>query len=225
MQMLQSSIGRKLVMAATGLCLVGFVLVHLLGNSSVFIGADGINAYAEHLHALGPIVWIFRIVLLGIFGLHILFGIQLTLENRAARPIDYSQKKNIRTSFGAETMIYTGLAMLAFVVYHILHFTMHVTNPEISASVLPMDAVGRSDVFTMVVLSFQKFFISAVYAGAMVTLLLHLSHGIQSLCQTFGVLNGNTLPIMEKIARAAAIVVFVGFVSIPVSILLGLINL
>lgn len=222
--MLQSSIGRKLVMATTGLCLVGFVIVHLLGNSSIFLGADGINAYAEHLHALGPLVWIFRIILLGLFGLHILFGIQLTLENRAARPIDYNQKKNIRTSFGAETMIYTGLALLAFVVYHLLHFTMHVTNPEISASVLPLDAVGRSDVFTMMVLSFQKFFISAVYVGAMVTLLLHLSHGIQSLFQTLGVLNGNTLPVMEKIARAAAIVILVGFVSIPVSILLGLIN-
>ena len=222
--MLQSSIGRKLVMATTGMCLVGFVIVHLLGNSSIFIGADGINAYAEHLHALGPIVWIFRIVLLSLFGLHIFFGIQLTLENRAARPIDYNQKKNIRTSFGAETMIYTGLAILAFAVYHLFHFTMHVTNPEISASVLPLDALGRSDVFTMMVLSFQKFFISAVYAGAMVTLLLHLSHGVQSLFQTFGVLNGSTLPIMEKIARAAAIVIFVGFVSIPVSILLGLIN-
>ncbi|OQY17410.1 MAG: succinate dehydrogenase/fumarate reductase cytochrome b subunit [Desulfobacteraceae bacterium 4572_35.1] len=225
MQMLQSSIGRKLVMATTGMCLVGFVIVHLLGNSSIFIGADGINAYAEHLHALGPIVWIFRIILLSLFGLHIFFGIQLTLENRAARPIDYNQKKNIRTSFGAETMIYTGLAILAFAVYHLFHFTMHVTNPEISASVLPLDALGRSDVFTMMVLSFQKFFISAVYAGAMVTLLLHLSHGVQSLFQTFGVLNGNTLPIMEKIARAAAIVIFVGFVSIPVSILLGLINI
>ncbi len=222
--MLQSSIGRKLVMAATGLCLVGFITVHLLGNSSIFIGPDGINAYAEHLHALGPLVWIFRAVLLGLFGLHILFGIQLTLENRAARPIDYNQKKNIRTSFGAETMIYTGLTILAFAVYHLFHFTMHLTNPEISASVLPLDAIGRSDVFTMMVLSFQKFFVSTVYVGAMVALLLHLSHGVQSLFQTFGVLNGNTLPIMEKIARAAAIVIFVGFISIPVSILLGLIN-
>ncbi|MCD6527093.1 MAG: succinate dehydrogenase cytochrome b subunit [Desulfuromonas sp.] len=225
MQMLQSSIGRKLVMALTGLCLVGFVLVHLLGNSSVFIGADGINAYAEHLHALGPVVWIFRIVLLSLFGLHIFFGIQLTLENRAARPIDYNQKKNIRTSFGAETMIYTGLAILAFAVYHLFHFTVHATNPEISVGVLPLDAVGRHDVFTMMVLSFQKFFISAVYVGAMVTLLLHLSHGVQSLFQTLGVLGSKTLPVMEKIARAAAIVIFVGFISIPVSILLGLINL
>jgi len=222
--MLQSSIGRKLVMAATGLCLVGFVLVHLLGNSSVFI-PGGINAYAEHLHALGPLVWIFRLIMLGLFGLHIFFGIQLTLENRAARPIDYNQKKNIRTSFGAETMIYSGLALLAFVVYHLLHFTMHVTNPEISVGAIPLDALGRADVFTMVVHSFQKFFISAIYAGAMVTLLLHLTHAIQSLFQTFGVLNSSTLPVMEKIARAAAVVIFVGFVSIPVSILLGLINL
>lgn len=223
--MLQSSIGRKLVMATTGLCLVGFVIVHLLGNSSIFVGADGINAYAEHLHSLGPLVWVFRIILLGLFGLHIFFGIQLTLENRAARVIDYNQKKNIRTSFAAETMIYTGLVLLAFVIYHLLHFTMHVTNPEISVGAIPLDALGRNDVFSMVVHSFQHFFISAVYAGAMVALLLHLSHAIQSLFQTIGILDSNTLPVMEKISRAAAIVIFVGFVAIPVSILLGLINL
>ncbi|MBN2644499.1 MAG: succinate dehydrogenase cytochrome b subunit [Desulfuromonadaceae bacterium] len=224
MQMLQNSVGRKLVMAVTGFVLVSFIIVHLLGNSSVFVGADGINAYAEHLHALGPVVWIFRLVMLAVFALHIIFGIQLTLENRAARPIDYNQKKNIRTSFGAETMIYTGLVILAFVVYHLLHFTMHVTNPEISVGVLPADALGRADVFTMVVLSFQKFFVSLVYAGAMVAVLLHLSHGVQSLFQTLGCLGANTLPVMEKIGRAAAIVIFVGFISIPVSILLGLIK-
>ncbi|MDD3802609.1 MAG: succinate dehydrogenase cytochrome b subunit [Desulfuromonas thiophila] len=224
MQMLQSSVGRKLVMAVTGFVLVSFVIVHLLGNSSVFVGADGLNAYAEHLHALGPLVWVFRLVMLAVFALHIAIGIQLTLENRAARPIDYNQKKNLRTSFGAETMIFTGLAILAFVVYHLFHFTMHVTNPEISASALPADALGRADVFSMVVLSFQKFFISLVYVGAMVTVLLHLSHGIQSLFQTLGCLTANTLPVMEKIGRAAAIVIFVGFISIPVSILLGLIK-
>ncbi len=224
MQMLQNSVGRKLVMAVTGLFLFLFVTVHLLGNSSVFIGADGINAYAEHLHALGPIVWIFRLVMLGLFGVHIFFGIQLTLENRAARAIEYNEKKNPRTSYGALTMIYTGLILLAFLVYHLLHFTMHVTNPEISVGALAPDTLGRADVFTMMVLSFQKFFISLVYIGAMVTLLLHLSHGVQSLFQTVGVLGAETLPVMEKIGRAAAVVIFAGFISIPVSILLGLIN-
>ena len=224
MQMLQNSVGRKLVMAVTGLFLLLFVIVHLLGNSSVFMGADGINAYAEHLHALGPLVWIFRLVMLALFALHIFFGIKLTLENRAAREIEYNEKKNIRTSFGAQTMIYTGLIILAFLLYHLLHFTMHVTNPDISVGVLAPDALGRADVFTMMVLSFQKFFISLVYVGAMVTLLLHLSHGVQSLFQTLGLLGANSLPVMEKIGRAAAIVIFAGFISIPVSILLGLIN-
>lgn len=224
MQMLQNSVGRKLVMAVTGLFLFLFVVVHLLGNSSVFMGADGINSYAEHLHAMGPVVWIFRLVMLGLFALHIFFGIQLTLENRAAREIEYNEKKNLRTTFGARTMIYTGLIILAFLIYHLLHFTLHVTNPDISVGTLPPDSLGRADVFSMMVLSFQKFFISLVYIGAMVTLLLHLSHGVQSLFQTVGVLGANSLPVMEKVGRAAAIVIFAGFISIPVSILLGLIN-
>lgn len=225
MVLLQSSVGRKIMMAATGLILVAFVTVHLLGNSSVFLGPDGINAYAEHLHALGPLVWIFRLVMLGVFALHILLGIILTLENRAATPGAYAVKKRVRTSFAAETMIVTGLALLAFVVYHLLHFTVHVTNPEISVGALALDALGRNDVYTMVVLSFQKFGISFVYVAAMVMLFLHLSHGIQSFFQTMGWNSAVTLPRIQKVGKSVAVVLFVGYISIPILILAGIVKL
>lgn len=225
MQLLQSSVGRKIMMAVTGLILIAFVTVHLLGNSSVFFGPNGINAYAEHLHALGPLVWIFRLVMLAVFGLHILLGILLTLENRAATPQAYAIKKRLRTTFAAETMIVTGLVLLAFVVYHLLHFTVHVTNPEISVGTLPLDAMGRNDVFSMVVLSFQKFGIALIYIVAMAMLFLHLSHGIQSFFQTIGWNNDKTLPLFGRIGKGVALVFFVGYISIPVLILAGVVKI
>ena len=126
MQLTQSSVGRKIIMAVTGIVLVSFVCVHLLGNSSLFFGADAINAYAQKLHSLGPFVWVFRLVMLAAFAIHIFFGIQLTLENKAATPEKNVQVKRLKTGFGAETMVISGLILLAFVVYHLLHFTVRV---------------------------------------------------------------------------------------------------
>ena len=225
MQFTQSTVGRKILMAVTGLILISFICVHLLGNSSVFWGADGINAYAKHLHDLGPFVWLFRLVMLAVFGLHIIFGIQLTLENRAATPGNYAVKRMVRANFASETMIVSGLALLAFVVYHVLHFTMHVTNPEISATLLPVDALGRPDVFSMVVLSFQKFLISLIYVAAMVFLFLHVSHGFQSFIQTFGFNNGSSLHVLEKVSKGVALVLLFGYISIPVLIIFGIVKI
>jgi succinate dehydrogenase / fumarate reductase cytochrome b subunit len=212
------------MMAVTGLIMASFLIIHLIGNTTVWGGAGWLNAYAEHLHALPPLVWAFRIVMLAVFAFHIWLGIQLTLENSAARPIQYQQKKNLRTTFSAETMIYTGLLILAFVVYHILHFTMHVTNPEISVGVLPPDAMGRHDVFSMVVFSFQKIAIAFIYALAMIIIFLHLYHGISSLFQTMGWNNDKTISFIEKVGKGVAFVLLVGFIAIPVLIVLGLVK-
>ncbi|MDY0269236.1 succinate dehydrogenase cytochrome b subunit [Trichloromonas sp.] len=225
MQFTQSTVGRKVLMAVTGFILISFVGVHLLGNSSVYWGADGINAYAKHLHDLGPLVWIFRLVMLTVFGLHIIFGIQLTLENRAANPENYAVKRLVRANFASETMIVSGLVILAFVVYHLLHFTIHVTNPEISASHLPVDAMSRPDVFSMVVLSFQKFLISLIYVAAMVFLFLHVSHGFQSFIQTFGLNNGPSLSVLEKVSKGVALVLLFGYISIPILIIFGIVKI
>lgn len=206
-------------MAITGQLMVLFVIVHLLGNSSIFI-PGGINAYAEHLHSLPPLVWIFRLFMLTFILIHAFFGIQLTLENRAATPGDYAIKKNLKKSLASETMIWSGLLLALFVIGHILHFTVRVT-PDIVANTLPD---GGFDVFTMVVSSFSHAVIALVYVGAMVVLFLHLSHGIQSFFQTMGWNNDKSLPTIGKIGKVVATVLLVGYAVIPVSILTGILS-
>lgn len=219
MNLFTSTVGRKILMAVTGLMLVGFITVHLLGNLSVFAGADGINAYAKGLHDLGPLVWIFRLAMLGLFAVHITFGVQLYLENKAATPDTYAVQKSLVTTFSAKTMVFTGLILLAFLIYHLLHFTVQVTNPEISASHLPLDAAMRPDVFSMVVLSFQKVFISVIYIIAMIALLLHLSHGVSSWVQTLGWSTGPSQDKVTAVGKVLAIVYGLAYIAIPVSIL------
>ncbi len=219
MNLFTSTVGRKILMAVTGLMLVGFITVHLLGNLSVFAGPDGINAYAKHLHDLGPLVWLFRLAMLGLFAVHITFGVQLYLENRAATPENYAIQKTLVTTFSAKTMVFTGLIILAFLLYHLLHFTVQVTNPEISAGHLPLDAAMRPDVFSMVVLSFQKVFISVVYIIAMVALFLHLSHGISSWVQTLGWSTGPSQDKVTYLGKLLAIVYGLAYIAIPLFIL------
>lgn len=222
MQLTQSSVGRKIIMAVTGIVLVAFVCVHLLGNSSVFLGADAINAYAQKLHSLGPFVWVFRLVMLAAFAIHIIFGIQLTLENRAATPEKNVQVKRLKTGFGAETMIVSGLVMLAFVVYHLLQFTVRVTNPEIY---IPLGNSGMVDVYFMVVNGFKSTLTVIVYLIGMAFLFLHVSHGFQSLFQTIGLSNDKSLPVMGMVSKLVGFVLLVGYISIPLLIVAGLIKI
>jgi len=219
MRLLSSSVGRKIVMAITGLMLIGFLMIHLCGNSLIYIG--WINAYGERLHSMPPLVWSFRLFMLCVFIIHIFFGIQLTLENNSARPQAYAVKKNLRASFSGRTMIWTGLLIAAFLIYHLLHFTARITNPDISSGI---DDMGRLDVFKMVVLSFHNLAISAVYIAAMIALALHLTHGIQSFVQTFGLNNDKTLPVVEKVGTGAAFILFLGYSAIPIVIILGFLN-
>jgi succinate dehydrogenase / fumarate reductase cytochrome b subunit len=209
-------------MAVTGIVLVAFVCVHLLGNSSVFIGADAINAYAQKLHSLGPFVWVFRLVMLAAFAIHIIFGIQLTLENRAATPEKNVQVKRLKTGFGAETMIVSGLVLLAFVIYHLLHFTVRVTNPEIY---VPLGDHGMVDVYVMVVKGFKSALPVIIYLVGMSFLFLHVSHGFQSLFQTVGLSNDKSLPVMETVSKLVGVVLLVGYISIPLLVVFGLIKI
>ena len=218
----QTSLGKKYIMAATGLGMVGFVIVHLIGNLSIYAGPAAINTYAEKLHQLVPLVWSFRLVMAILLLTHICTGTLLYLENRKARPVSYACRKNVRTSLPAETMIWSGLLLAVFIIYHLLHFTLRVTNPDISNL---LDPLGRPNVFAMVALSFAKASISLAYVSAMIVLLLHLYHGIQSLFQSLGLNNGKTLPVIEKSGRAAACVLLAGYASIPVAFLFGTLNI
>lgn len=222
MLLTQSSVGRKIIMAVTGAVLVAFVCVHLLGNSSVFLGAGAINAYAEKLQSLGPFVWVFRLVMLAAFAIHIFFGIQLTLENKAATPEKNVQVKRLKTGFGAETMIVSGVAIALFAIYHLLHFTVRVTNPEIY---VPLGDAGMVDVFFMMVNGFQSSLAVLIYLVGMVFLFLHVGHGFQSLFQTLGLSNDKSLPVMGMFSKLVGFVLLVGYASIPLLIIFGLIKI
>ena len=218
MRLFSDSIGRKAVVAVTGLFMVLFVVVHLLGNTTIFAGPDGINAYAEKLHGLGPFVWAFRLLMLCLLLLHVIFAVLLTLENSAANPGKYAVKKMLKATFAGETMIWTGLLLLAFLVYHLLQFTVRIT-PDI---VLGNDAKNRVDVFTMVFTSFRITPIALVYVAAMVTLFLHLSHGIQSIFQSLGLNNDKTMPDFVLLGKLLSALFLVGYSAIPVLILAGI---
>lgn len=223
MQFLSSSIGRKILMAITGQLMVLFVVVHLIGNTTIFGWIHGgINAYAEHLHAFPPVVWAFRAVMLALIGVHIWFGIQLTLENSEGRSQQYAVKSTQKTTFASENMIWTGLLLLAFIAYHLLHFTVKANVAPGMA--LVTDATGAVNVLTMVVSSFQNFFVSLIYAAAMVTLFLHLSHGIQSFFQTLGWSNDCVQPTINKAGTLTALILFLGYVTIPLTILVGILK-
>jgi len=209
------------MMAATGQLLVLFIILHVLGNSTIYFG--WLNAYAAHLHALPPLLWSFRLVMIALFSLHLFFAIVLTLENGAARPQPYLVKKNLESTFAGRNMIWTGAVIGVFLFYHLLHFTFQVTNPAIAAVRHP-DSLGRPDVFLMVARSFQNIGISTLYIVAVIALWLHLSHGIQSSFQTWGLNSDGSFPVVKGGSAAAAIILFIAYVAIPVVIVTGILK-
>ena len=218
MSLFVNSVGRKVIMAVSGFFLLGFVLVHLAGNATIFAGSDWLNAYAEHLHALGSFVWVFRVFLLFIIGIHILFGVLLTLENWRANPGKYAVNNKLKVTFASKTMIWTGLLLLTFIVGHLLHFTARKT-PDI---VLVADHAGRPDIFTMVVSSFEIAGISVAYIFAMVILFFHTRHGIQSFLQTLGLSNDKLQPRYDLASKVVAGLFLAGFGAIPLLALAGI---
>jgi len=221
MHFLKSSVGRKILVAVTGIIMILFVIFHTLGNSTIYF--NWLNAYADHLHALSPLIWIYRIFMLVVLSVHIFFGIQLTIENNAAKPLAYACKKNPRATFASKNMIWTGIIIAVYLVYHLLHFTIRAINPELSAS-QHIDVMGRPDVHKMVVLNFQNFFVSFIYMLAMIVLALHLTHGTQSLFQTLGLNNDKTMPVITKMGAITAIILSLSYISIPVLVLMGILK-
>jgi succinate dehydrogenase / fumarate reductase cytochrome b subunit len=208
-------------MAATGQLMVLFVILHVLGNATIYFHA--LNAYAAHLHALPPLVWSFRLGLIILFAFHMFYGIALTLENYAAKPQSYVMRNDQSATVAGRNMIWTGAVIGSFLVYHLLHFTVQVTNPALAAA-KHLDSLGRPDVFRMVVKSFQNFGIASVYLLAMTALWLHLSHGIQSSFQTWGLNSEKSLPVIRRAGAAAAIVLFVAYIAAPVLIAMRIVK-
>lgn len=224
MRLFSDSIGRKAVMAVTGLLMVLFLVGHLLGNLTIFRGADGINAYAEGLHKLQPVVWGNRIVMGLAVVLHVILAITVTLENWAAKPTKYAVSKPLKATFASKNMIWTGLVIGAFVVYHLLQFTFRAGFTLPSDLVLGTDAQNRFDVFGMVSASFVMAGIAAVYVVGMIVLFLHLSHGFQSTWQTLGLATAKTLPGFGTLGTWLSTIFLIGFGAIPLVILFGILR-
>jgi succinate dehydrogenase / fumarate reductase cytochrome b subunit len=216
-----TSIGAKAVVAITGLALVGFVIVHLLGNLQIFLGPDALNAYAKKLSSLPALVWAVRIGLLVVFVTHLIAAVRVTLQNRSARPVRYERRRPAHRSTAARTMIWSGAVVLAFVVYHLLHFTFGITHPQHFAL---HDLQGRHDVHRMVVLGFSSLPVAASYVVANVLLGFHLSHGVASCFQTLGATSPRWEPAVRRAAQGLAVVVAAGNALIPIAVVLGLVR-
>ena len=217
-----SSIGKKILVALTGLMLIGFVFGHMIGNLLIFVGQDTINEYGHLLQTAlhGGGVWMARIGLLAAVVLHIIATIQLTKANRAARVNAYGMQKAQVSSKSSHTMIWSGLTILAFIIYHLLHFTARVGN-EFGSAAYKTELHGETvhNVYKMVIDGFSWAPASIFYVIAMVLLSSHLSHGFSSLFQTLGVATDKTEPLFKKLGYAFAGLILVGNCSIPIAIL------
>lgn len=217
----RSSIGKKWLVALTGLALLGFVFGHLAGNLQMFAGADKINAYAEFLHANEKPLWVARVGLIAAFGLHIAATITLVIQNKTARPYAYQLERNVQAKLSTRTMAYSGLTVLSFVVFHLLHYTLRVTDPRFKLTTEGGLLETTHDVYKMVVLGFQSPLVSGFYLLSVCLLSLHLSHGISSAVQTFGLESKRSAEGIRLTGRLLSGAIFVGYASIPTAVLLG----
>ncbi|NNC90502.1 MAG: succinate dehydrogenase cytochrome b subunit [Akkermansiaceae bacterium] len=216
----RSSIGKKIIVALTGIPLLLFLPGHLAGNLLVFVGPDAINEYGLWLHNLGhgAAVWVARAGLLAVFAIHVIVTIQLTRQNKAARPA-YAHPGTIQASRSSRIMIWSGLTILAFVIYHILHFTARVGN-DFGGAAYKTTVHGEPahDVYKMMIDGFSWAPASIFYMIALTLLCSHLSHGFASVFQTLGLRSAKTEGLIKFLGWAYALVIWLGFLSIPVAI-------
>jgi succinate dehydrogenase / fumarate reductase cytochrome b subunit len=209
-----TSIGKKVVMAITGLILFGFVIGHMLGNLQVFMGANQMNAYAAMLKANATVLWGVRIVLLVAVILHIVAAVQLTRMSQRSRPEGYHYKDVIQADYAARTMRWSGPIIAVFVIYHLLHFTTGSVHPRFDVH----------DVYRNVISGFRVWPVSLFYIIAMIALAFHLWHGVWSMFQTLGLINPKSDKMIHRLAAIATLALVIGFISIPMAVLAGLIS-
>ncbi|MCX8030025.1 MAG: succinate dehydrogenase cytochrome b subunit [Thermodesulfovibrionales bacterium] len=217
---LSNLVGKKIVMAVTGMFLLFFVLVHLLGNSSIYLGPDGINNYTQKLQSMPLFVWLFRFFMITVFIIHVYFGFLLYLENKNAKPDKYAIKKSLRATFASKNMIWTGLVVFGFLLYHLLHFTFRV----ISIERLNLDFMQRPDVYSMVIQGMTEVPSIVLYFFGLLALMFHIFHGFQSLFQTLGVLSEKMHPGLINFSKLFAFFVFLSYSLIPAVIIAGILR-
>jgi succinate dehydrogenase / fumarate reductase cytochrome b subunit len=218
-----SSLGKKYVMAVTGFVMFLFVIAHLAGNLQIFIGPEAINRYGHFLQSNPEIIWPARIFLLLMLVLHIWAAVKLSAENKAARPVAYAEWQPVSSTYASRTMLMSGIIVFVFIVYHLLHFTAQVQYINLTHKnfVDFVDPEKRHDIFKMMVVGFSNIWVSVFYIVGMALLCLHLSHGASSMFQSMGWKSPVYGPFLDKTARWVAVLIFLGYVSIPVAILLG----
>lgn len=213
---LRSSIGQKVVMAVSGVILFGFVTVHMLGNLQVYLGPTLLDEYGRSLRALGHggALWVARAVLLGAAGAHVWTALTLTLANRRARAEGYRERANRESTLSSRTMRWSGVVVLAFIVYHILHFTIGTVHPNFVEG-----AVHRN-----FVTGFRVVWVSAFYMVATLLLGLHLYHGVWSMLQTLGLSHPRYDALRKRFAATFAGLIVIGNLSFPLAVLTGVVK-
>lgn len=209
-----STVGKKAVMAVTGILLVGFVFLHMVGNLQMFLGADVMNRYAALLKSTGELLWVARAGLFGAAVLHIVSAVQLTMINRAARPQDYAKREPQVSTLASRTMRLGGVVLAAFIVFHLGHFTTGSFHP----------AFSHTGVYGNVIIGFRSWAVSLFYIVAMGFLALHLYHGAWAGLRTLGLKKQSPTPLQRTLALGLTIVIWAGFTVIPVAVLLGILN-
>ena len=232
-------------MALSGLVLVLFVMGHMLGNLQIFLGADVINAYAYKLHHVLPTaaLWAIRLFLLACVAVHIWAAVSLTLDNRKARPQSYASNNPVQATYASRTMRISGVILLAFIIFHLAHFTARVVpgmiydeSIENSVTEVPLvkggepvkkdgDIVMTFNLNDMMVAGFQVWWVSAFYIIATGLLCMHLAHGVSSMFQTMGLRNKEWRKRLDVVALGYGWVVFIGFAVIPLAALTGLLKM
>ena len=217
----KSSVRSKVVMALSGLVLVSYVIFHMLGNLQVFEGAHALNNYVAFLRDMPILLWTARIGLLSLAVLHIVLAIRLTLRNRRARPVAYAVREYRQASFASRTMAASGLVLLLFIIFHLLHLTAGVIDPS---SADRLDAEGYRDVYGKIVHAFQNPFIAALYLAGQLGLGLHLNHAVTSSVQTLGLEHAAFNRFFKAAGPTVALVVVLGNVAIILAIFLRIVR-
>ncbi len=211
-----ATIGKKIVMGVTGLIGIGFLIGHMAGNLLAFRGPEAINAYSRFLKSTGELLWIVRTVLIVAVILHVIAAYQLTIQNRAARPLGYVNRKPQVSTWAARTMRWGGALLVIFIPLHILHFT--------TGTIEPAGAFSETDVYANIVSSFRVWWVMLFYVVSMIALGLHLYHGAWSSMRTIGLSQRSKDPQHRTVAFAVAIIVWAGFTVIPIAVFAGIIG-
>jgi succinate dehydrogenase / fumarate reductase cytochrome b subunit len=210
----ESTIGKKAIMAVTGLILFGFLIAHMLGNLQIFLGPSVMNHYAETLHGNPPLLWTARIVLLISVVLHIWASIQLSMIKKEARPIAYVKRANVSSSWASRSMMLSGPIIAAFVIFHLLHLTTGTIHPKFV----------ELHAYENLVNGFLVVPFAIVYIVVMILIGFHLSHGIWSMFQSMGLNHPRYTPMVKKFAAVFSWILIAGFISVPIAVLTGLVR-